>query len=656
MDYRNLTDLEINGLKLQGCIADNWSSLLVSNSFTIDHIHHTRFAGKVKLGKLQGLYASYLKNCDIGDEVYINRVNHLEDYKVENNVVIENVSSLQVVGETSFGNGSEVEVLNEGGGRELLLYDQLTAQIAYLMVHYRDEKEMIDHLEKLIRNYAKNKTSTRGNIKSGSHIQSVQTIRNVNFGPATKISGAQLLQDGTVVSCIEDPTRIGHGVIAKNFIIQSGSCVDTGAMLDRCFVGQGVQLGKQFSAENSVFFANCEGFHGEAVSLFAGPYTVTHHKSTLLIAGLLSFFNAGSGTNQSNHMYKLGPIHQGIVERGCKTGSFAYLLWPSRVGAFTVVMDKHSANFDSSDFPFSYLTVEDGRSMLTPAMNLLTVGTRRDSDKWPNRDRRKDPDKLDLIHFELFNPYVIAKILRGSAILQTLYENTPKKQKYVKYRGVSMLRLLLKTCRKYYQLALKKYFGEQLLNKLEKGNFHNLSELHNYLRPEKSNADDWIDMAGLLAPREPVQSIIDDLKIQKISELAQLRKRFEEVYNNYDAYAWSWYAATLANETGIKLDQITTAELLDLVSQWKVNAQKLNNMILKDAEKEFDQNSRIGFGIDGNEEAKSDDFSAVRGTYEGNNFVLKLREENEEIETKANHWIALFEKDLVSSPPSVPSI
>jgi NDP-sugar pyrophosphorylase family protein len=98
-----------------------------------------------------------------------------------------------------------------------------------------------------------------------------------------------LLEEGTLRSCIEAPVFIGTGVIAKKFIILSGSSVDGGAMLDRCFVGQGVKIGKQFSAENSVFFANCEAFHGEACSLFAGPYTVTHHKSTLLIASLASF-------------------------------------------------------------------------------------------------------------------------------------------------------------------------------------------------------------------------------------------------------------------------------------------------------------------------------------------------------------------------------
>jgi hypothetical protein len=113
---------------------------------------------------------------------------------------------------------------------------------------------------------------------------------------------------------------VGSGVVAHDFIIAESSKVDGGAILGRTFVGQGCLVGRQYSAENSLFFANSEAFHGEACSVFGGPYTVSHHKSSLLIAGLFSFYNAGSGTNQSNHMYKLGPVHEGKLERGCKTG------------------------------------------------------------------------------------------------------------------------------------------------------------------------------------------------------------------------------------------------------------------------------------------------------------------------------------------------
>ncbi|NND09132.1 MAG: DUF4954 family protein [Saprospiraceae bacterium] len=657
MEYRNLSNDEIISLEKQGCFCKDWSFVLVSESFTTDNIHQVRFEGEVKLGLLKdqpsgssGLYYSFLKDCEIGDMVYISQVGRLEGYVIEKEVTIENVSSLMVEGETSFGNGFEVEVLNEGGGRELLLFDRLSSQIAYLMVFYRHEQEMIAQLENLIQDYSQSKRSSRGKIESGCLIRDVQTIRNVNFGPEARIIGAQLLEEGTIVSCKEDPARIGDGVIAKKFIIHSGSRVDSGAILETCFVGQGVRIGKQFSAESSVFFANCEGFHGEAVSLFAGPYTVTHHKSSLLIAGMFSFFNAGSGTNQSNHMYKLGPLHQGILERGSKTGSFAYLLWPSRIGAFTVVMDKHSSNFDTSEFPFSYLTTENGKSILTPAMNLFTVGTRRDSDKWPNRDRRKDPDKLDLIRFELFSPYIVAKMIQGSEILQTLYDHTSKKQKYVKYKGISILRLLLKTCRKFYQIALKKYFGELLLNQLEKGNFENMSELRSCLKPAKNGRGDWIDLAGLLAPQTALQSILQDLKDQVINDIEHLHLRLKTIHDDYDAFAWSWYAEVLEREEGIQLSQITKEQLQELVMQWKVNSLKLNNMILTDAEKEFDQNSTIGFGPDGDEEVKKADFSLVRGTYEENKFVKSLRAENKEIEKKANGWMELLEKERVYNP------
>ena len=152
-----------------------------------------------------------------------------------------------------------------------------------------------------------------GTISEGAHLQNCRTIENVSIGPFSEVDGIYRLINGTIISCKQDPTYIGAGVIAENFIFLDGSHISQSAMIFNSFVGQGCVMGKQYSAENSVFFANCQGFHGEASSIFAGPYTVSHHKSSLLIAGYYSFLNAGSGSNQSNHMYKLGPIHQGIV-------------------------------------------------------------------------------------------------------------------------------------------------------------------------------------------------------------------------------------------------------------------------------------------------------------------------------------------------------
>jgi hypothetical protein len=337
----------------------------------------------------------------------------LQNYEIEKDVHIENISSLITVGETSFGNGVKIHVLNEGGGRELMIYDTLSSQIAYMMVCYRYEKSLIVALEEMIMRYSSLKKSTMGIVGQGSLISNSQTIKNVAIGPYSVIDNSTLLEEGTILSNREAPVLIGEGVIAKYFIVQSGSRIGEGALISHCFIGQAVEIGKHFSGDNSVFFANSEAYHSEACSIFAGPYTVTHHRSTLLIAGMFSFYNAGSGSNQSNHMYKLGPLHQGIVERGAKTGSYSYMIWPSYVSAYSVIIGKHQTNFDISEFPFSYLTEEDGKSLLSPAMNLFTVGTKRDSQKWPIRDRRKDPRKYDLINFELFNPYIVSRVLKA---------------------------------------------------------------------------------------------------------------------------------------------------------------------------------------------------------------------------------------------------
>jgi len=659
MTYRLLSKEEISLLLSQGCFADKWTDITVKNNFSPGNIRNTRFEGKIKLGvfsgtieiengvlKKCGIYNSSIRNCEIADNVYISEVKSLTNYIIEENVAIENVGSLIVKEESTFGNGIEIEVLNEGGGRELPIFDKLSSQIAYLAVLYRHDKDFTNKLLGIIRNYSESKRSNRGRIESGARIQDSLIIRNVSVGGYANISGACLLEEGTIISRKEAPTFIGEGVIAKKFIVLSGSRVDSGAMIDKTFIGQGVKMGKQYSAENSLFFANCEAFHGEACSLFAGPYTVTHHKSTLMIASLFSFFNGGSGTNQSNHMYKLGPVHQGVLERGSKTGSFAYLLLPSIVGAYTVIMGKHYANFDTSDFPFSYITEEKGKSELTPAMNIFTVGTRRDSEKWPTRDRRKDPEKLDLIHFDLFSPYIVSRIVNGINILNDLADKTPKTQDYVNYKGINIHRLLLKTARKYYEMALKVYIGQEIVKRIDDINSNSsISEIRkNFKTNDNEGTGKWVEICGLFSPASKIEELINAVKSGNIKSITGLNEKLRNIYDNYDKYAWIWCANLIGRQTGTELDNITAGSLIKIVSDWKTNAVKLNNMILKDAEKEFDSGSKLGFGIDGDEHTRDMDFQAVRGTYDENKFVSGLKKETIGIEEKADRFIALLEK------------
>ncbi|MCK4749362.1 MAG: DUF4954 family protein, partial [Bacteroidales bacterium] len=561
----------------------------------------------------------------------------VQNYRISDNVVIENVDTISVNGPTSFGNGFEIEVLNEGGGRDLLIFDRLSAQLAYILVCYRHDPDLVKAINGMIHEHTRKRTSETGTIGAGTEIVNTGSVCNMDIGDNVSIRGASLLENGTIVSNSHAPVFVGENVIAKNFIALSGSRVDSGALVEKCFIGQGTEIGKQFSAENSVFFANCEAFHSEAVSVFAGPYTVTHHKSTLLIAGLFSFYNAGSGTNQSNHMYKLGPVHQGIMERGSKTGSFAYLLWPSRIGAYSVVMGKNMASFDSSDFPFSYINVDHEKSILTPGMNLFTVGTRRDSEKWPKRDKRKDPEKADLINFDFLSPYIIQKVIRSLKILTELYEKTSKKQETVFYKGIRIKRLMLKSTRKYYQMALAIFIGNRIIKKLEGiKEIESIEALRKMLSPGNVNmSDQWIDMAGMIAPDRAIQELCKDVKSGKINDLDELLAGLKRIHDSYESYSWDWTTRILTDMYDVDIKNIDDSQLIELVSNWETESIKLDKMILNDAAKEYDVTSKIGFGIDGDQSEADLDFEAVRGTPEENKFISGIHQEIELIEQKA---------------------
>ena len=643
---RSLNNSEITALQNQGCFSRDWSRIKVTDSFSTGDIHNVRFQGDIKLGKVSGLFNSSIKNCEIGNDVLIDNVYQVQNYRISDNVVIENVDTISVTGPTSFGNGFEIEVLNEGGGRDLLIFDRLSAQLAYILVCYRHDPDLIAAIERMIKNYADEKTSETGDIGTGTQIINSGSIYNVNIGESATIRGVTLLQDGTIKSNSQAPVFVGENVIAKHFMILSGSTVDSGALIDKVFIGQGVQVGKQFSGENSVFFANSEAFHGEAVSVFAGPYTVTHHKSTLLIAGMYSFFNAGSGMNQSNHMYKLGPVHQGIVERGSKTGSFAYMLWPCRIGAYTAIMGKNVGNFDTSDFPFSYINVDHERSILTPGMNLFTVGTRRDSEKWPARDKRTDPDKLDLINFDLFSPYIIEKVATASRTLKELYEKTAQKQDSVFYKGIRIKRLMLKSTRKYYEMAMSIYIGNQIIAKLEELNeIDSIKTIREKLSPGKNEMPDkWLDLAGMIVPDNAMQRLIGDIKSGGFKDIDELASGLDSIHTSYSRYTWDWTTKILSEIYDIDVSEIETGQLIELVTKWESDSIKLDRMILSDARKEFDNTSKIGFGIDGDEEIADQDFEAVRGILEENKFITGVKKEMEQIEEKAGRLKDMLNK------------
>jgi uncharacterized HAD superfamily protein len=247
-------------------------------------------------------------------------------------------------------------------------------------------------------------------------------------------------------------------------------------------------------------------------------------------------------------------------------------------------------------------------------MNLITVGTRRDSTKWPNRDRRKGKTKLDLIHFELLNPFVMNKVLNGIDILTELYEKTLKEREVVNYNGVRIKRLMLKSCKKYYEMALHIFLGDQVFNQLEKlDSTVNMEVLKGILKNNgKESQTDWVDMAGLVAEGGQLADTISQIKSIQDADVMKIENILQSLFESYSNNTWDFVRQVLEERFGITSENLESEHLTDIILKWKENSMRLNNMILSDAKKEFDANSKIGFGLGGDETVKNADFEEVR--------------------------------------------
>lgn len=646
-DYRKLTEEEKVSLKKNGCISDSWDKVMVLDPFYPQLINNVRFSGDVFIGRFEnvhhlegdaylhsGLFNTALFNVSVGDNVLIENVGFISNYNIEDGARISRVAKLFTEADSFFGNGVEVKVLSEAGGRETIMYEGLSSHIAYMMSLYRYDVRFISALKSMIIKEVERHRALNGVIGKCAVIEDVKTIRNVKIGDYAKISGAVSLENGTVVSRRNAVSIVGNGVICRDFIIQSDSKVMDSAILESSFVGQGCVLSKGFSASNSLFFANSHFENGESAALFAGPYTVSHHKSTLLIGTMFSFMNAGSATNFSNHLYKSGPVHQGIFERGVKFASGSYMMLPVKTGAFSTVVGHHAAHIDTSDFPFSYIVESKGKTKLIPGIALNSSGLFRDWQKWPARDKRSRVNRIDNIVFDIISPVVWGSMKRGFEILKELFENLPPDGEAMEYKGFFIDAKSIERGMELYANALSEYPVRELCRLWMKYGF-------DYVRKIDSEKDErfekWVDISGMPVPAPMIRDVMEEVKNNDLNDINGLNSRLRSLFDSYDDYICKWLSIALPEE--LISSRFAKETMTKHLLLWKESVVSRLTKIYQDAGKEFSLSMSVSFGMDGEEGDIEKDLSEVRGTIDGNPLCLSIKNLIEKVEKFTDGFI-----------------
>lgn len=593
MQYRSLTFEEIETLENNSCWAEDWSRVEVAeDGFQAKFFHRVMFYGDVQLGSVQkeveitkgfvkhsGINDATLRNVTVGNDCLIEKVgNYINNYTIGDDCLISNISVMETTEGATYGEGNLISVLNEVGDGNVIFFHDLNSQFAAFMVKHFNDKDLKNAIRRLVKEEIARTNPERGTIGNNVKIVNTREITNTVIQDDCEISGASRLSDCTILSSEYASVYIGTGVICENSIISDGSSIVNSVKMQDCFVGEACQISNGFTASQSVFFANSFMSNGEACAAFCGPFCASHHKSSLLIGGMFSFYNAGSGTNFSNHAYKMGPMHWGILERGTKTASGSYLLMPATIGTFSVCFGKLMHHPNTTALPFSYLIAEADKMYLVPGRNITTVGLYRDIRKWPKRDMRPQQTQKSIVNFDWLSPYSVGEILQGKKILENLRQASGDNVTSYNYHEYVINATSLRKGIKYYDIALRIYMGA-VLKRAHKWGF--------FGKPQTEvGLGRWDDLSGLLLPLSEERRLIEDIKSGSLETIEEVVNRFREINENYRIYQWAWTYRMILEYYGI--NEITPEDDARIKRDYIEARRAWIAEIKKDAEKEYE--------------------------------------------------------------------
>lgn len=589
---RQLTDEEIRVLEDRNCWAEDWTNVHVSDDFKPNYMHRVMLYGEISIGdfdknievsrgflKHSGINNATLRNVNIGDNCLIENIGgFINNYTIGDDCYISNISAMETTDGATYGEGNLISVLNEVGDGNVILFSDLNSQFAAFMAKHFGDKPLKDAIRRLINEEIARKRHDQAYI--GNHVKIVNTkeITNTVVYDDCEINGAARLSDCTILSSPASSVYIGTGVICENSIISEGSSIINSVKIQDCFVGEACQISNGFTASSSVFFANSYMSNGEACAAFCGPFTASHHKSSLLIGGQFSFYNAGSATNFSNHAYKMGPMHYGILERGTKTASGAYVLMPAYIGTFSVCFGKLMYHPDTRNLPFSYLIAYGDTMYLSPGRNITTVGLYRDIRKWPKRDVRPVGSQKSIVNFDWLSPFSVGEIVKGKQILEKLLDASGENVTTYTYHNYVINASSLNKGIKYYDIALRIYMGAVLKRVIKKCGT---------VEPPTTTVGlgKWNDLSGLLLPESEEMRLIDDIKSGEIETIQAVTDRFKEINCNYREYQWAWTYQLILDY--YHLTEITDADIERIREDYVRARRAWIAEIRKDAEREY---------------------------------------------------------------------
>ncbi len=594
IQYRSLTALEIEILVRNGNTSDDWTKLLVSNAFNPELVKNCSFFGLVRIGNLEttclcfsdltvpvGLYNSTIISADFGNNVAIHNVNYLSHYIIGDEVIISNVNELVTTNHAKFGNGilkkgeSEsvriwLELCNENTGRKVLPFNGMTTADAYLWTRNRHDNVLQQKFIDLTEKQFDNKRGYYGKVGDRTVIKNCRIIKDTWIGSDAYLKGANKIKNVTINSNEIAKSQIGEGSELVNGIVGFGCRIFYGIKAVRFIMSDYSQLKYGARLINSFLGPNATISCCEVLNSLIYPAHEQHHNNSFLCAALvMGQSNIAAGATLGSNHNSRGADGEVIMGRGFWPGLCVSIKHNSIFPCFTI-LNKGDYNHELNiSIPFSLISLDYVKDELVVMPGYWFMynfyALARNAWKYQDRDKRKNIDQY--FEYDYLAPDSVNELIKGRSVIaiavakaQLIKEKKSTKIEDEKLALLGYKLLTTKTKKEIDQLdvfvdgfenskrktrlikcfdaftifekMIFMYGMDQLIIKLTQ---NGLKNLHTKIKNIKTTgaATEWSNIGGQLIPTKSVQSMLQQIKTNKLTSWDEVHQYYQTETDKY---------------------------------------------------------------------------------------------------------------------------
>ncbi len=367
---RPLIKNEIELLTQNRNFSTDWRKIKISGIIHFDNIRNVTLIGDVIIcsnnGKQKfdeialppGIYCSTIQDSIIDENVLIKDVKLLKNYYIGKNALLINNGMIMSDKNPVYGNGIEISVGIETGGRDIASYSELTVEEAEKLALSRDNKALLKEYNTFIKEYLREIKFEKAIISDSARVLNNNEINNSLIGNCSEVSGITLIKNSTVLSNKDEVTQLRDGAYVSNSIIQWGCKVVSMGIVSDSVLTEHSYVERHGKVTDSIIGPNTGIGEGEVTASLLGPFVGFHHQA-LLIAAIWpeGKGNIGYGANIGSNHTSRAPDQEVFPGEGMFFGLGVNIKFPSNFqkAPYTIIATDVRTLPQKIEFPFSLI-------------------------------------------------------------------------------------------------------------------------------------------------------------------------------------------------------------------------------------------------------------------------------------------------------------